>query len=370
MNTKRITVGTNLYGYNQLRNFISLPFQNVNFQKVYDFNKLVTHLKYKVLSKVDHHRLNQFNNFGLSNVHLYHFFNALTPSRKPWIVTYESQLPRPDTNFINGYDWLSGNSCKKIIALSQRAHDAQSHLLDQHPSYRESIKEKMMILQPSQERLLDGISSKDFDGEIVFTFIGRHFFRKGGWELFQAFERLCRLGLPIKLIVISDMEFSGYQDWHITPEMVSQAKRLLSTNPLIEHYTTMPNFQVLEILKRSHIGILPSWGETYGYSVLEAMACGCAVVVPNVSPFPEFVSPEWGWLLEVNKTLTNGAERSDPTVENSQRMIDGIVATVQEIVSNRDTLQSKCENALNAISMNHNPLKAATVLEDIYQKAI
>src|SRR5690606_25269103 len=111
-------------------------------------------------------------------------------------------------------------------------------------------------------------------------------------------------------------------------------------------------------------------GETYGYSILEAMACGCAVIVPDVSPFPEFVSNEWGWLLKVGTTFKNGIESSDPTKQNSINMIDEIVSVASEIVENRELLYDKCNNALSRITIAHDPYIAASFLKKLYREVI
>lgn len=366
----KIKVGVDQFEYAQKRNFIDLPFQNVVFKKVYDYRKPLIHLKYKLFNSIDYKQIGRFNDFGLSGVCLYHFFNAVTPVKKPWVVTFEHTLPRHAPDFIKGYDWMSGDYCKKIIAFSKKAYDAQCWLLDRRPSYKEAIMNKMIILQPSQTRLVSNLSKKRFDNTIVFTFIGRAFYGKGGWELLQAFERLKDLQSPVKLVVVSALAINGYRDHHVTKEIVLKSKEILSTNPLIQYYSSLPNDKVMEILRQSHVGILPSWGETYGYSILEAMACGCAVVAPNVSPFPEFVAPEWGWMLNVNKVFKNGIEESHVTEQNSEKMINEIVSVVRDIVNNRDVLYSKCNAALERISSAHDPYKAAASLETIYKESI
>lgn len=364
-----IRVGTTSLGYNHQRNFISLPFQDIYFSKVHDFNKIISYTKYKLTGKVDYKMINRFNDWGLNNVHLYHFFNTLTPVKKPWLVTYETTLPRSEPYFTKGYEWMSSKFCKRIIAFSQRAYNAQMNLLSKQASYKEAISQKMVVLPPTQKVLTNGIFKKEID-EVVFTFAGSAFYRKGGWELIQAFERLKQFNPKIKLIVISKLEKGGYKDGHITNEMQRETESILTTNPLIQYHSYLPNERVLEILKFSDVGILPSWGETYGYFILEAMASGCSVIAPNVSPFPEFVSSEWGWLIDVNTRIMNGLEISNPTPENSEMMIKGIIKTVHDILNDPQTLLEKRRAALERISNTHNPYKAARFLEDIYRTSI
>lgn len=370
MKLHKIKVGTNQLGYNQKRNFVDLPFKNVSFKKVFDINKIVTYPKYKILGKVDYKLINRFNDFGLNDVQLYHFFNTLTPVKKPWIVTFETTLPRLDPDFRRGYDWMSGSHCKKIIAYSRRAYSGQLELLNMYPSYQSEIANKMTMLLPSQKMMIENLRDKNFDDKITCTFVGGAFYRKGGWELLQAFERLKEFHSEIRLNIISSLGIEGYKDDHITKQMKEETLKMLTDNPAINYYPSLPNKQVLEILKRSHVGILPSWGETFGYSILEAMACGCAVIVPDVSPFPEFVDSECGWLIGVNKTFRGGIEDSEISTENSMKMIDGLACALHGTLNDRESLYSKCNHALNRIFTNHNPYRAASFLEDLYEEVV
>lgn len=353
-----------------MRNFAGLPFDGVEFRKVWDANKILSFLKFKLAGKVDYQLLNRFHDYGLGKVDLFHFFNTLTPSKRPWIVTFETTLPRLEPAFEKGYEWMAASSCKRLIAITRRSYDAQLHLLRGRVDYEEVIRDKMMILPPSQPLLLDDLGSKDFDGELRMVFVGRDFYRKGGWELLRAFELLKAEGLPVRLTIVSDLNRTGFKDGYITPEIESKVVELLSSNPMIEYHRSLPNEEVLALLKKAHIGILPSWHETYGYFLLEAMACGCAVVAPNVSPFPEFLSEKCGWLLDVDTYSVDGAEGSDPTEENQIRMIGAIKDTVVSAFSDRAGLYAKCQYSLDMIRMNHDPLVAAGALTKVYQEVL
>ncbi|MFW2788163.1 glycosyltransferase, partial [Acinetobacter baumannii] len=55
------------------------------------------------------------------------------------------------------------------------------------------------------------------------------------------------------------------------------------------------------IRDRHHIGLLPTWADTFGYSVLEFQACGCPVISTDVRALSEINNNDIGWLINVDK---------------------------------------------------------------------
>lgn len=369
-----LTVGTNSFGYNQLRNYINLPFEDVRFKKVVDIYKIAAYYQHRVHGKVPQRYVNRFNDFGLNNVGLYHFFNTISPVKKPWVVTFETTIPRHDEDFRRGYEWLAGKYCKKIIAISERACKAQFDQMKRFPEYTDAIKNKMVLIAPSQNLLIDSVRCKAFSNEIVFTFVGSAFFRKGGYELLKAFSQL-PVDLPVHLNIVSRIEIEGHMDMHATADMIRETKHLLNTCPKISYFERLSNKSVIDLFLKSDVGVLPSFGETYGYSVLEAMACGCAIVVPRISPFVEFVPDDAGWLIDLPVTIKNGIEEADifdaeRYKEVSRNLIQKLTATICEIHSNGQLLRTKQQNAIDYISTSHSPDVAAQKIRSIYTEAL
>jgi hypothetical protein len=120
-----VVIGVNSTGYNERRNFLDLPVACTRFKRVRDINWIPRGLTYRLLGRSPNRLTNTFNDFGINAVSGYHFFNAITPARKPWCVTFESTLPRLDPEWKNGYRWLAAESCKRIIAISERARHLQ-----------------------------------------------------------------------------------------------------------------------------------------------------------------------------------------------------------------------------------------------------
>lgn len=369
-----INVGTNSSGYPEMRNFAGLPFADVHFRKIPDLFKIDAYFHFKFRRKIVPEYAYRFNDLALGNVQLYHFFNTITPRHKPWIVTFETTLPRLDPYFRQGYKWMAGHYCKKIIAISERAFKAQSAQLSKFPEYAGSILPKMMVISPSQPLFVKNIDDKPKREKIVVTFVGAAFYRKGGVELLRAFCNLKYKG-AVHLNVVSRLDKEGYMDEHATKEVEQEIKSTLASHPDITYYNSLDNRSVSELFLRSDVGILPSYAETYGYTLLEAMACGCAVASTDMSPFPEFVSNDWGWLVNIPKVERGGVEYPD-VGDDKRRMNFSAVLTEQiknvleRICESRDELRNRQRNAIEAIRRNHDPAGRVTLLRELYGTCI
>ena len=60
-------------------------------------------------------------------------------------------------------------------------------------------------------------------------------------------------------------------------------KKIIKGSDWITHYETLPNDYVLELMREQHVGLLPTWSDTYGYSVLEFQGIGVPVITTNVN---------------------------------------------------------------------------------------
>ncbi len=368
-----IKVGVIHFGYNSQRNFISLPFKTVRFVRVWDLHKIISFCIFKICGKSSILHDNFFNDFGLSKVDGYHFFNAVTPVKKPWIVTFEESIPRNRTFDMRTAKLLASENCKAIIALSFRAYNIQCSYLGTD-KLAGLIKEKMFILNPSQKLLID-IEDKDFyNPKLAVTFVGRHFYRKGGLEVLRAVNRLRG---SINFTLISNLEIDGWRDNFITDDMLLEVAQILADDNIL-HYSSLPNPEVLDILRDSNVLVMPSFGETYGYSVLEGMAAGCVPIVTNISAFSEFTNDTNSFIIDlemISQIDSDGIWDIDNTVpdiatycRNSKKIEDGVFDILSRCLTDRELLKWKSKNSIETIKRNHDPLNAIAKLEQVYRE--
>lgn len=369
-------IGYNHSGYNQLRNFAGLEFDNFEFVKVFDPCKIIDYISYKGFKKNNVIAHNLYLETGFyQNVTLYHFFNTIAITHKPWIVTFEELLPRYNSNSQLGLKLLSKNNCKKIIAFCQNTYDIQKLHLNNFPEYKEDILSKMIVIQPSQTVKTSNFI-KDVSNKINFTFIGNEFFRKGGAEILSVFDEIIPKFSEVNLTIITRFGYGKWKDEHITNQDVVKAKKVVAKYPKnINLLLGVTNEEVLSILKNSHVALLPSYGESYGYSVLEAQSCACPVITTRMPPFEEFNNMDNGWLIDVPLVKKNGSLTSDVYTEKglkyfSNTLRNNLYDTVISILNNKELIENKARKSLQNIIENHDPIKTITLLESIYNETI
>ena len=370
-----LKVGVGGYSYTEVRNVISLPFKGVQFTRVHDVMSVLHGVVRRLWGPV---RSTSIVNclhcdFGLNNVDLLHLYNTISCSRRPWFVTFEDYLPRWDVHSEFGMRYLAAKECKGIIAMSRFAFGHQVYHLGQFAAYKDDILGKMCTLHPSQEPLIGSYADKHLTNDVItFTFVGSDFFRKGGKEILLAFKRLVDEHLPIKLNIVSTLNYGDYAS-RSTPEDYRSARGLIRTlGNHVTHYETLPNADVLKLLVASHVGLLPTYDDTYGFSVLEAQGAGCPVITTDVCALPEFNNNDVGWLINVPHDEFGIAIRQTAEQRRnlSDSIQDGLYTIIKHICSRPETLQSKGSNALQRIIRECSPSDRADTLYTLYRNAL
>lgn len=115
------------------------------------------------------------------------------------------------------------------------------------------------------------------------AFLGRFVKVKGADTLVDAIGHLARQGMPLNATFIGD-----------GPEKTALKARAVSQG--IEAHTEFPGLvrgvPLARLLNRHKIVVVPSrWEEPFGIVALEALACGCVVVVAESGALPEVIGP-------------------------------------------------------------------------------
>ena len=110
------------------------------------------------------------------------------------------------------------------------------------------------------------------------------------------------------LNIISKLEFGDYASKTTIEDYKSAKKIINELSGNISYHKILPNSEVMNILKNTHVGLLPTYADTYGYSVLEAQSFGCPVITTNIRAMPEINNWKKGWIIKVNKDSLNNAK--------------------------------------------------------------
>lgn len=116
--------------------------------------------------------------------------------------------------------------------------------------------------------------------ERIFIFIGRYERRKGIEELNKVLTQLC--------------DSFNFRFYFIGPIPENKKLRIKNINYL---GLIKEEHKVKELLAAADVLVCPSYSEGMPTVILEAMACGLAVIATDVGAVNELVSSETGWLI-------------------------------------------------------------------------
>ena len=229
--------------------------------------------------------------------------------------------------------------------------------------------DKVELLPPAQDLLVSDWAEKPagLEGPLRLAFVGGHFFRKGGLELLRVVRQLLAEGADVTLELVSSLAMTTQTG--DTEEEWEEARQLMEEGPEITWHGALPNREVLEVFKGSHIGLLPSYIETYGYTVLEAQACGCATITTDIRAFPDTNPDEVGWRVEIDGDDFDFRTRNGRALI-SERIERGLYCTLKTILEDPMVVREKGEAALNRIAEEHAPARHGERLREIYREAL
>ena len=334
---------------------------------------------------------------GIEAVDLLHTFNTIPDiGDTPWCCTFESEVP-VTTDLIGrpwekDPDWNSHFSksslrllrlcakknCKGLIAISTSAYNIQKELIlrsDLSETEKDAILQKLICIHPPQKLLIteEAMQNKfDSPEKINFIFVGHAFFQKGGLEILHTLSDLYNKGMDnFKLTIISKLVYIADHTGSATKENYDAAMEIIQNSDWIEYYPELPNERVLELMKKSHIGLLPSLDETYGYSVLELQASGCTCVTTNIRALGEINSNEYGWLCDIKPNRFGVAIYGSDSDKHNQEVKEYLRTELErvftEILSDPSAIKAKAECAVLHIRENHDPDRIQKRINAVYE---
>lgn len=335
-------------------------------------------------------RINKFNDLNINRVDIMHFFNDISFGKTPWITTFETVVPRFTHRFGSrnkdvgqryekrmkaALDAVSSDSCKKLIALSQKSITEEKELISRFPQYRSDIEAKIIQLHPPQKISVENYEEKKLalGGQLTFMFVGGAFFRKGGLEIIEALNDIRQgEGINLKLVVVSSLTVD-YYDANIHTDSIKTTRQFMENNKdWIDVYSNLPNSKVIELMLNSHVGLLPTYSDTYGYSVLEFQSCGCPVISTNVRALPEINNHEIGWVIDVPIGHSGDAlcTTEEQRAQTKKTIKQGLETVVSEILEDRNIIMKKANAGIDKIRTEHSPENYSTKLKSIYDQVM
>lgn len=377
-------VGVLRRGYSEQRNISATGCFDVTCHGVPDRLELLHKLWHRFTGKGYSAVLHSFAWAGhCKEVDLIHSFNSLVLGGKPWVVTYETTLPRMGglPSAVVRFAWrrFAGAKCMAILAMSEcAARRLREDLRVNRPGIsepmREAILKKLSTLHPPQPLLIGGMEEKrcvlDWNGPLRLALVGHDFYRKGGLEVLMAVDALLGEGKNIEFRIAGKMASGDYAS-RAGEKEVRLAEEIIERHPKrISRLGSIPSEDVYQLLRESHLLCLPTWGETYGYSVLEGQASGCPAITTNLRALPEINNSDCGWVIEVPKLQNGDGDLDTPQKRDQFRkiLVEGLKNALREAHDDRELLERKAQASLGRIKAFHDPARHAECLKKIYSK--
>ncbi|MCF4970311.1 glycosyltransferase family 4 protein [Nostoc sp. CMAA1605] len=326
---------------------------------------------------------------------LIHSFNGIPYTNKPFIVTTESFLPR---TLGYGGDLLKNilrerlilGNCQKIIAMSNYAVLKFSRQNSNWHSLNTLLK-KVNVIPPNIP--IKASQPKNYLNGQTFQiiFVGGHFARKGGIVALRVAKKAKDRGLPIVVNIVSRLELGStvYTDCQDESRYKKDIELLELDNVVLHGH--IKNQEVLQLLEKSHLQILTTLDDTYGFSLIEGFAVATPAITTNVCALPEFVHHgkngyildlelnqyrNWvhiyldeyrDWIYQARRTTDEYWEILDTTYES---LAEQALELIVKMIDNPDEYESLSAGALSQAINFHNSYRTNELLDDLYSEVV
>jgi glycosyltransferase involved in cell wall biosynthesis len=313
-----------------------------------------------------------------AGIDVFHTYNRIPLTRKPWVVASESWLPRT----LNKRDLglrgfllkrLARSNCKRILPLSDYARNVFALFNEGSPELQAALA-KTQIVYPNVP--LRAERPKTFNGgKLKVLFVGNDFAQKGGVAAVRLARSAKAAGLDLEMHVVSALRY-GEKVFADSPRAgVYDADVELLKEDNVIHHGTLPNDRVIELMGQSHFLLLTSLDDTFGFSVIEAMSVGTPAIVSNVCALPELVRHgENGAVIELPldryRKWTQLESRQWPVLNDAYDLFaQKGLEFLTEIASSPSRYEALSAGAIDQIRNHHESVKAGARLDAIYEEA-
>ncbi|MFT3885093.1 MAG: glycosyltransferase family 4 protein [Flavobacteriales bacterium] len=396
----RLRIGYIVDSYNERRNiigalpdaqYVNLGLQNLSLIRSKIRNRLRNMLSSGVEQPIGDSNF-VYNEGGRNKrVDVLHFFNTVSFGPTPWVTTFETIIPRfaqtreshhgaspdyqdlaGDTEVTEALRALTAPQCLGLVTISECSLRMQLDMLDLVPELKAKVAGKLHVVKPPQRVLVTAEEKAPLfrEKKLRLLFVGSSFHRKGGVELIEALKRF-KAHHELELTIVSNVQLDNYARQETTEDLAAARRMIQENRSWITHHEQLPNEQVLALMGRAHIGLLPTWADTYGYSVLEFQASGCPVITTDVRALPEINDASTGWLVPVPKNrLGEGIYSTPQGAARMQHAIEeGLGKALEQAFSDRAGLVERSRNAVERIRRDHSFERHAEQLRAIYDTA-
>lgn len=221
--------------------------------------------------------------------------------------------------------FLLKDNCKKILPFSEASRQS---IINGFQATNKDLLDKIEVLYPAMKA--QNLKIKKDHDSFKILHIGSAFFEKGGRELFKAVDILhdiYEINVEVYTITNAPKHYEDEYKKFIFPYRSKNhfhiIERKIPRVVLFENY--YPECDVF---------VFPSYGDFFGYVLLEAMACGLPVIGTDVFAVPEIIDNEKNGFLIKTPISPFGPGYLRKKTEDVNKYLYEIIHNEQKDVTN------------------------------------
>ncbi len=234
-----------------------------------------------------------FNPVPPRHFDLVHAFNRIPLGRTPFIIGFESHLPRAfgmegKALFRVMSNMLASTRCRGIVAISDHAADIvrRQHA---HTPLSGTICRKLIRRHPNTELGPTPELRRNSGRPLSVSFVGNHFARKGGCVAVRVAEMAAASRLPVEFHIVSALDVGGSIWTDPADQSFFSPYLSLLDLPNVHWDKHLSNGDVQKLFRDSDVSLLTTLGDTCGFGAIESMAQGTPVIATAQGALPEFI---------------------------------------------------------------------------------
>jgi len=316
--------------------------------------------------------------FGVS---LLHTWNSLPISRKPFVVSFECELPRYLGRILPwqmsfGRKLLSSPRCRRILALSEAAQN--KFMLDCEKTGDIELIKKTTVFRGGVDLSISAKKDYSMSGTLKLLFVGTDAVRKGIVPLYRACEKLIEQGIDVKLTFIGGFNDCCYVYGEHIPDVNALEAELKATK-WIDYQGRVPVLEVLTQMKSHDVLVFPTFDESLGWVPIEAGLLGVPSIATDIFAIPELVEHEkTGYLISINKRRdrrfvgldTFSSEQYQYINEAEKKIEIELITAIRYLYENREIIEKWGRKAKIKLEKMYSPQIAESQLSKIYELAL
>jgi glycosyltransferase involved in cell wall biosynthesis len=263
---------------------------------------------------------------------------------------------------------IARENFKQLIFWSHAGHDTLGSYAGIDASV---LAGKISVVYPAVRRVADDLVGYR-TGDLRLLFLG-DFFRKGGVHVVDAFERAQRRYPGISLVVCCDerTEFNT-SNRSLRTEYLNK----INTLPGIVNKGRVAREELMtEVYPNTDIFLIPTYVETFGMAILEAMAFGIPVVSTNHFAIPEMIEDGVsGLLIDTTRfecdQLFRGYTVPDIPAEFREYMTDAVFVQMCRLIESVALRRSIGGEALKVARTKFSFERRNATIREIYRQAL